>query len=250
MVGNHSRKPVGAFGYGFGIGRRRPWTKLKPRCEALDDRQLLSTMAAMPGPSAAAVASAAAALNALDPTTFARFQGDLAQAEGRSHVTAAQASKLAQDETAIDQAMNAASQDPNSNFVKQKRNVAIDGNQVQNAVDYAFTSDVQYVGNVGFAASHGLLGWANRRIELQQSLQLYSGMAPGWQGLIHRTIAEVQVVNRAIRTTPQLQVALSSDWTILENDLRPTETTTPGPAGPDLDPLQVYYDGQVNNFIK
>ncbi len=83
-----------------------------PACEPLDGRQLLSTVAAatvaLSTPPATAVAAAAADLNALDPSTFARFQSDLAQAESHSHVTEAQVDALAQDETALDQIIESA----------------------------------------------------------------------------------------------------------------------------------------------
>ena len=87
----HSTRIVQVGGLRFRAGRRlrgRPATGLTPACEPLDGRQLLSTVAAapamLPAPSAAAVANAAAELNARDPSTFARLQGELAQAEGDS----------------------------------------------------------------------------------------------------------------------------------------------------------------------
>jgi hypothetical protein len=66
---------------------RRTDTRRRPACETLDGRQLLSTVVALPMPSACVAANAAAALEAADPRGFAKFQRDLAQAEGRSHVT-------------------------------------------------------------------------------------------------------------------------------------------------------------------
>ena len=77
------------------VPRGRSSTRVKPACEALEGRQLLSTTAAppvvLPTPPAAAVANAAADLNTLDPTTFAQYELDLARAESHSHVTAAPA---------------------------------------------------------------------------------------------------------------------------------------------------------------
>jgi hypothetical protein len=90
--------------------RGRASARLKPACEPLDGRQLLSTVAAAPAvlaaPSAAAVANAAAVLNTLDPSAFAQLQNELVQAESHSRVTQAQAGQLAQDEAAIDRAIN------------------------------------------------------------------------------------------------------------------------------------------------
>src|SRR5580693_829977 len=82
--------------------RQRPLTKRSLECSMLDGRQLLSTLAAapavLPAPPATAVANAAPILNSAAPTTFPKLQNALARAEEHSHVTQAQASKLAQDE--------------------------------------------------------------------------------------------------------------------------------------------------------
>ena len=113
---------------------RRSCVAPSPSCEALGNRQLLSTMAAppavLPVPAASAVATAAATLNELDPTALAKFQTDLAKAESQSRVSLAQVKKLARYEKIIDQTIESYS--PNANTM------AIVLNTVQTDVDNAF----------------------------------------------------------------------------------------------------------------
>ena len=110
---------------------RRPRAKLNPLCEALDDRRMLSTVAAVLSvPPAPAVATATATLNALNPTAFAQFQTDLAKAESQSRVTSAQVRKLARDEKIIDQTIESYSPDANTTSTVV--------NEVQTDVDNAF----------------------------------------------------------------------------------------------------------------
>src|ERR1700728_1356486 len=114
--------------------RRRSLTKVCPGCEVLDGRQLLSggpaATVALTAPPPTAVANAAAILDGLAPTTFAQFQSDLARAERHSRVTQVQLSKLAQDEAAIDQAIQ--------NLGLDATTTSNDLTDVQDAVDDAF----------------------------------------------------------------------------------------------------------------
>ncbi len=98
--------------------RRRSRTKLSPACEALDSRRLLLTMptVALSIPPATAVTNAAADLNALQPTDFARFENDLAKAESHSRVNAAEINALAQDEVALNQVIQSAGLHPNTSL--------------------------------------------------------------------------------------------------------------------------------------
>ena len=208
--------------------RRRPRTKLSPACEPLDSRQLLSTVptVALSLPPASAVANAAADLNALDPTTFAQLQSDLARAEAHSQVTPAQASKLAGDEAALDQDIQSAGLDANT--------TASDMNRVQNVVDESF-----------LAATYRAKTWAGRR----QTLEQYVPAEPGSSQLISQTMAQMHVVARAARVTGQFHEAIYSDDQVLSDDLGPNPNTDLGPGETDRDPLEVYHDGQVDNFI-
>ncbi len=210
-------------------GRRRPRIVLNPVCEALDSRQLLSTVptVALSLPPASAVANAAADLNALAPTTFAQLQSDMARAEAHSRVTPSQASKLDQDEAALDQDIQSAGLDANT--------TASDMNRVLNVVDESFV-----------AATYRAKTWAGRR----QILEQYVPAAPGSSQLIDRTMAQMHVIARAAKVTGQFHEAIYSDDQILSNDLGPNPDTDLGPGATDRDPLTVYHDGQVNNFIK
>jgi hypothetical protein len=207
--------------------RGRNATGLMPACEALDARQLLSTVAAAPvalsTPPAAAVANAAADLDALNPTTFARFQGDLAKAESRSNVNEAQVGQLAQDEAALDQMIESANLDPTTRLGHL---------------------DLQDVVASSFRESPSQS--AKDTVPLDQ----YVVGVPGGTQLVRRTIEQMQVVSRATRITPLVRDAVLSDWEVLEYELGPSPDTDLGPGATDRDPLEVYFNGQVGDFIK
>jgi hypothetical protein len=212
-----------------GSTRRRPSTHLKPACESLDSRQLLSCgpvpAVALSAPPATAVANAAAILDALAPTTFAQFESDLARAERHSRVSQGQASRLAQDEAALDQAIQSRGLDTNT--------TSNDLDQVQDAVDDAFHP---YLAN----------GLPQKR---QVLAQLLSGV-PGSRRLINRTDAQMLAVARAAGITGSFHNALSDDEQVLTAALGPAPDTYLGPGATDRDPLEVYYNGQINNFIR
>jgi hypothetical protein len=58
------------------------------------------------------------------------------------------------------------------------------------------------------------------------------------------------VVARQAGLTPAVQSALHRSYNSLNDDLGPDANTMPGPGGTMRDPLIVYYDAQVNNFVK
>jgi hypothetical protein len=209
--------------------RPRALTKQSPRCEALDSRWLLSTVPAVSLSSlpAAAVANAATRLDGLAPATFAQFESVLARAGNHSRVTQAQVNKLLQDEAALDQAIQSAGLDSST--------ASGDIGHVQDEVDGAFIE-----------TTYQADGWANKREELDQYL---SGV-PGATQLVQRTIEQMHVVARAARVTPHIHDALSADWLVFKDDLGPTPDTDLGPGATDRDPLEVYYNGQIDKFIK
>jgi hypothetical protein len=212
--------------------RPRRSTNLNPGFEALDGRQLLSTVVAavaagLSAPPATAVSNAAVILNNLDPTTFGRLQTDLARAEGHSRVSLVQASKLGVDEAALNGLVQSAGLDASA--------TAGDLNHVQDAVDGAF---------------HPTLDRAETWAKDERTLEGYLTNVPGSTSLIKLTINEVHVVARAAGVSGPIQRALSRDEQILTADLGPTPNADLGPGAVDRDPLQVYYNGQVDNFIK
>jgi hypothetical protein len=208
---------------------RRSPTTLRPMCEALDGRLLLTTVPAVAlwALPAADVAKAASILNALAPTAFAQYQTDLARAEVHSHVSQAQVNKLAQAEAALDRAIESAGLDPQT--------TTSDLGQVQDVVDDAFKMTTDQAN-----------GWANKQRDLHQ----YLADVPGSTSLIRRTIAQMHVVARAARDTASFQDPISADEQVLSADLGPTPDTNLGPGAADRDPLVVYYNGQVDSFIR
>jgi hypothetical protein len=214
---------------------RRARVKLEPTCESLDSRQLLSTMVAakavLPVPSANAVANAAATLSAVSPTGFAKLQSDLAKAEGQSHVTSAEARNLVRDEKIIDLTIESGGLDASTTSTV--------ANQVQSGVDDAFLETT-------FPAS----SWAQEEQELSQLLAQADPSQHFSSFFIRDVVDQMKVVARAARDTSQFNDAVTGDWTALTNDLGPTPDTNLGSGAAGLDALKVYYDGQVNKFVK
>jgi hypothetical protein len=209
--------------------RRRSLVRMSPACEALDGRQLLSggpaATVALSAPPPTAVANAAAIPGSLAPTTFAQFQNDLARAERHSRVTQAQVSRLAQDEAAIDQAIMSRGLDSDT--------TSNDLDQVQDTVDDAF---------------HPYL--ANGLVQKREVLEQLLPGVPGAHQLFSRTDAQILAVARAAGITGPYHNALSTDEQALTADLGPTPDTNLGAGATNRDPLEVYYNGQLDGFIK
>jgi hypothetical protein len=216
-------------------GGRRPIPARNLSCEVLDERRLLSTMAAtaavLPAPTATALASAAATLNALNPTVFAQFETDLARAESQSRVSAADVRKLARDEKIIDQTIESYS--PNANTTSTLLN------QVQTDVDGAFLENT-------LPAS----SWAQEQQGLSQLLAQSLPQVHISTFVVRNTIDQMKVVARAAGNTSRLSDAVTGDWAAFATSLRSTANTNPGTGSANLNPVEVYYEGNINNFIK
>ena len=180
---------------------------------------------ALTAPPPAAVANAAAILDTVASTTFAQFQSDLTGAERHSRVTQADAGRLAQDEAAVDQAIVSRGLDSNT--------TSDDLTQVQDVVNDAF---------------HPYL--ANGLVQKRQVLEQLLPGVPGSRRLVGRTDAQILVVARPAGITGSFHNALSRDEQVLSADLGPTPDADLGPGAINRDPLEVYYDGQPDNFIK
>jgi hypothetical protein len=202
--------------------------KLVPGCEVLDCRRLLSgTSVVLPVPPATAVSSAATILDTIDPSVFVRLQADLARAESHSHVSQGQAGKLAQDEMALDQLVQAAGLD--------STDAGRDIDHVQDAVDEAFHPTLDRAET-----------WTKDRLALEGDLANVPGSTP----LIRRTISQVHIVATAARVAGPFQRVLAADEQIITANLGPNPDADLGPGAVNRDPLEVYYNGQVNDFIK
>ncbi len=174
-------------------------------------------------PPAAAVTNAATILDSLKPKAFSRFENDLAKAASHSRVNAAQINALTQDEVALNQMIQSAGLHPHT---------SLGSLNLQDVVDDALKDTPSE------AASN------------QAPLDEYVAGVPGGPQLVSQTIAQMQVVARAARVSPQLHDALSADWSLFEAVLGPDPDTNLGPGATDRDPLEVYFNGQAINFVK
>jgi hypothetical protein len=222
--------------------RRRRLTKLSAGCEALDGRQLLSTVVSAATefsmPPAGVVANAAAILESKAPRAFAQFQAALAQAEQQSHVNPADVSALAQDEAVVDQDLQAAD--------------ASGLNDVQDWVDNAFTYGSDGIRDVrrNLVPLSQVSPRIDKSVEGAPALFNASG-SDGSISPINQLVDQIRVVAKQARVTPATQSALNRSYTGLNKALGPDPYVSLGPGANNVrDPLVVYYGAQVNNFIK
>jgi hypothetical protein len=231
-----------AFAAGSALGptrvvRHRFVRTFGANCEELDRRQLLSTGAsaatvAILAPPSTAVAKAASILASDSPKAFAQLQETLFREAAHSHVTAAEASAVAEDLQVVDQDIHGAglTSDAASNAI----------NVTQDWVDNAFT--------------YGSKGLPTVNWNLQQTLKnvpsVFTAPTSGTTSPIDQLMSQVKVITRATRSTSALQSALHHSDKTLTDVLGASPDTNLGPGAMDRDPLPVYYDGQVINFIK
>ncbi|MHB1561639.1 MAG: hypothetical protein ACYC61_29675 [Isosphaeraceae bacterium] len=233
------------------VFRDRDLRHVRPACESLEGRLVLSTGGVLPAPPPGAVAAAAAELNAVDPLDFAQFQKGLSFAAKYSQVTPAQAGRLAQAETALDQAINSSGLNTHAK--------AVDINQVRDTIDHAFL-DTAYRGRA----------WSRVRQSLHQDV----AGDPGATQLVNRAVGQMQVIARAVQPTGKVvgteylgahtrhvmmpasfaeglvARGLPQVWQNLENTVTTSEIVDPYSVASQPDPVSVYYAGQVNSFVK
>jgi hypothetical protein len=223
-------------------GRNRRPRKMNAGFETLDNRQLLSTVVpaatALSIPPAAVVTKAGAILESIAPKAFAQFQTAMARAEQQSHVSAADVSALAQDEAVVDQDIESAG--------------ASGLNDVQDWVDNAFTY-----------GSDGIRDVRRNLVPLSEVSQRLDRILDGAPAVfdasgsdgsispIDQLIDQIKVVAKQAKVTPAVQSALNRSYTELNRALGPHPYISLGPGATNVrDPLVVYYDAQVNNFVK
>jgi hypothetical protein len=225
---------------------RRPQAKLCPGCEALDDRQLLSAVAPVAAefaiPSAALITNATSILEGAAHKALAQLQTALVQAEQHAQFNQADVSALAQDEAVVGQDIESAN--------ISAYDVGNDLNVVQDWVDYAFT-----YGSIGFhvGRTHYPLSAISQRLDrvLGNVPSVFDSSGSGTSvSPIDQLVDQIKVIAKQAKVTPAIQSALSHSYTTLNNALGLNPNTMPGPGGTMRDPLVVYYDAQVNNFIK
>ena len=215
--------------------KNRPFigTRVAPRIEALDGRLLLSAAGApaLPVPSATEVASASVTLNALNPGAFSQFQIDLAKAEGQSRVTLADARKLVRDEKIIDPTIESGNLGPTTTSAVV--------NAVQTDVDNAFLQSA--------------LPASSSAQEQQGLSELLAQADPGQHFssfFVRDVVNEMKAVARAAAGKSGATDTAAADQATLANDLSQTSDASLGSGAAGLNALQVYYNGQVNKFVK
>jgi hypothetical protein len=238
--------------------RRRRQTNLSPGYETLDDRQLLSTVAAAAAellvPPAASVRTAASFLENHAPTAFASFQTAMARAEQRSEINQADVSALAQDEAVV-------VQDIESSGLTRAMST-YDLRYVQDAVDFALTgSPGIHVGQrfVPLPQVSQLLDSELSNVPAFQretpSAKLVPNSSPAVLASnsailpIDQLIDQVMVVAKNAKPAPAIESTLHHSYNSVSDALGRNAITNLGPGETKRDALVVYYDGQVNKFI-
>jgi hypothetical protein len=229
------------------IGRfshRRPLTRLSPQCEALDPRQLLSSVpvgaAEFIVPPAASVRKAASILESKAPAAFAQFQTALAQAEKHSNLDQADVSALAQDEAVVVQDIESAG--------LAKSTSTFDLRYVEDAVDFALSGSP----GIHVGQSFVPLPQVSQRLDSQlyNVPAVLASSSPTSISPIDQLIDQVMVVAKNARPAPAMQAALNRSYNRLSDAFGRTAITNLGPGETGRDVLVVYYDGQVNKFVK
>ena len=220
--------------------RRRRQRTPSVQCEALDGRQLLSTVAPVAAgfsvPSAAVAAKAGTILESIAPRAFAQFQTALAQAEQQSHVNPADVTALAQDEAVVDQDLQSAN--------------ASGLNDVQDWVDNAFTYGSDGIRDVrrNLVPLSEVSQKVDKIVEGAPAVFNASG-SDGSTAPIDQLIDQIKVVAKQARVTPAVQSALNRSYAALNKALGPHPYVSLGPGANNVrDPLVVYYDAQVDSF--
>ena len=209
--------------------RRRPSARRRPQCEAMEPRRLLSTSSAPSAafllPGAAEVAKAQSVLSSGAGQAFQDYNSELQRVEKSSRVTPAQFATLDSDAEQLAQAIE------NANLPSQTITKQLD--QLQDTVDQSF-----------LAASYRHDGWSQVQTQLDDALYgvSISTNLPG------QTYAQMQLIAREAHVTLAEHKALVADEQAITNALGPQVDTNLGGTSP-RDPLVVYYNGQVNQFV-
>ena len=200
---------------------RRTRSKASLACDSLEGRRLLTTLPVVPlnAPPAAAVVTATSILQAKAPQAFQAFASDLAHAESSSRITPAQFDALATIESALDSGINSSGLAPDVAAAK----VGL----LQDQIDGAFAGNVD-------------------RASVVANLQGTSASAQ----FINKTVADMQSIARSAHISPQVHSALVRHKAAIAAALGPKPDTNLGIGAADRDPLAVYYNAQVSEFVR
>ena len=211
-----------------GAAGRRTWCRRDPACEVLEARALLSAAvsAGFLSPAAAVVAKAQAVISGGAAAEFARYQADLQQAEASSRVTPAAFANLKADDTSLVQAIERLRSprrrsDPGSRRAPGRHRPGVPRRERQ-----------QLPVEPGVAAT----GSGPLRGDLHDESPrpgLHRHADRGQAGARHAGRAQAAASPTRRRSTPRSG---------------PNVDTTLGGSVP-RDPVVVYYDGQVTQFV-
>ncbi len=205
-----------------GRGRKRPeW-------EALETRELLAA-AISPGllsPTAAVVDRAQSVISGGAAAEFAHYQADLQRAEQSSRVTRAAFASLKSDAASLAQAIEY------SSLTSQAVNEQLV--ELQDVLDQAFLD----------ASANGS-AWNQVSQELGSALY---GVTFTNTALPNQAFTDMQTVARQARVTAAERKRLLADAKAIVAAIGPDVDTALGGTVP-RDPVVVYYDGQVAQFV-
>lgn len=198
-----------------------------PRCEALEARAVLSgtVSAGLLSPTPALVARAQTAVSGGAAAEFARYQADLQHAEASSRVTSAAFANLKADASALVQAIETApltSQGETQDLI-----------ETQDIMDQAFLDG-------GLSSSQ----WS--QVSQQMGEALYGVVFT--TNLPNQAFSDMQTVAREAHVTTAERQRLTADEQAITTAMGPNAASI-ADAGVSRDPLVVYYDGQVAQFV-
>ena len=150
-------------------------------------------------------------------------------------------SALAQDEAVVVQDIESAD--------LATRESSPDLSSVQNAVDSALTGSLGMHNGRSVVPLSQISGFLDT--ELYNVPTVFNGSgSPASISPINRLIDQIQVVASQASLQPAIQSALSRSYNRVSDALGQKAITNLGPGETQRDALVVYYDGQVNKFVK
>jgi hypothetical protein len=205
----------------------RARTGLTPGGDALEARTALSAgiSGGFLSPPSAVVAKAQAVISGGAAAELSRFQSDLQRAEASSRVTRVAFANLKADASSMSAAIETAP--------LTSQAVSQDLIELQDILDQSFLD--------GSANSSQ---W--NQVSQQMGQALYGVVFT--TNLPNQTFSDMQTVAREAHVTPAEHQRLQSDEQAIATALGPNVDTALGSSSP-RNPLVVYYDGQVTQFV-
>jgi hypothetical protein len=235
------------------VHREKPSLGIRPTCESLESRQLLSASGAktahvakhadLISPPAAEVATAQSILAKAAGPAFQQLSSDLANLEQASHVTPGEYSALEYYASQLDHSIEASS---------------VSGSQMQRQLfELQDVIDTAFLGG-GFTTAN----WSALQQQMAKALsgisvtsplipQTLSGAVPlssTTSQIVRGAFTQMRVVGREAHVTVAEHATIIADEKAVSAALGPDVNTNVGASTP-RDPVLVYYDGQVIGFV-